>query len=180
MVVYWRVKKYILGNILLLKCTEILSMLATELAENIKIHFFKSHFGGIYATDNLPKQLKNNTFIIVNTDVQSGPGKHWFTVLRRGTLLECFDSLGVSDVQSTFLSKSFNFKGLSNITFNTTQLQPSTSSLCGQYVLYFLFERFNNMDWDFDDLLNEVFSSNRDKNEMDVVKFMSNFGKNGD
>lgn len=155
-------------------------MLATELINIIQNNFFKKFFNGIFSADNLPTKLKNNHFIIVNTDVHSGPGKHWYAVVRRDDTIECFDSIGVTEEQKQFLSSHFNFKGISHLTFNTSQLQPLSSTLCGQYALYFLFERYHNFDWDFDDLLNEMFSENLDKNAQVVSKFMNNLGINGD
>ena len=54
-------------------------------------------FDGLYASNTLPhKPLKVNHFLICNTDLASGPGKHWFCILRTSkNTLECFDSLGI-------------------------------------------------------------------------------------
>ena len=70
---------------------------------------------------------------------------------------------------------NFNFKGISHVTFNTTQIQPSVSTLCGQYVLFYLFERYHNLDLEFDELVNIIFSEQLSKNDETVVTFMNEF-----
>lgn len=42
----------------------------------------KKHYSGCYSSDNLPKTLKPYHFIICNTDISSGEGKHWFAYVR--------------------------------------------------------------------------------------------------
>lgn len=150
-------------------------MFATELTEVIQKFVFKNHFKGIYSSDQLPKSLKNLQFIIVNTDVSSGPGIHWYCVVRLKNLVEVFDSLGVSsDSQKEYITSHFNFKGVTHITFNSTQLQPLTSSYCGEYVLMYLYERYFNLDLLFDDLLNEIFRNSTGQNDEVVLKFKRN------
>ena len=43
---------------------------------------FLKLFDGVYSFDKIPTQLKLNHFIICNTDVSSGEGKHWFCLYR--------------------------------------------------------------------------------------------------
>jgi len=135
-------------------------MLASEILSHLQSFPFKIHFGGIFSSDSIPKNLRNKHFLIVNTDVKSGPGKHWYTVLRLNDSIECFDSLGIQEDKKVFICNHFSFRGIRSITYNTTQVQPSSSILCGQYVLFFLFERYHNLDLNFDDLVNEIFSEN--------------------
>ena len=54
---------------------------------SIKLSHFpevKKHFEGIFCADNLPKKIKKNCFIICNTDIRSGAGKHWYCVIKFG------------------------------------------------------------------------------------------------
>jgi len=146
-------------------------MLANELVAALQTQVFKIYFGGIFSSDNIPKKLKNKHFYIINTDVESGPGKHWYTIVRLNQLIECFDSLGIQQQQKEFLNQHFTVKGISHLIFNVTQVQPSYSLKCGQYVLYFLYERFHNLDMDFDDLLNEIFCENNETNDKKVLQF---------
>lgn len=155
-------------------------MLANEILAHIERCFFKDTFVGIFASDNLPKRLKNYGFMIVNTDVKTGPGKHWYVIVRYGNVLECFDSLGVKPERKEFLYSHFRFRGLKYITYNTTPVQPITSTHCGEFVLYYLFERFHNLDYDFDDLLNEIFTEEQNKNDEVVLSYIKSQNGTGD
>lgn len=158
--------------------TSVNKMLANELLTAIQKQLYKIYFAGIFSADNIPKTLKNRHFFIINTDIESGPGKHWYTIVRLNNLIECFDSLGVKQKHKDFLCEHFNVKGITHITFNTTQVQPSYSLLCGQYVLYFLFERYHNLDISFEDLLNEAFCESDQTNDKKVLEFEQEFLKN--
>jgi len=148
-------------------------MLANELIAKLQKTFYKNNFAGIYASDKIPKTIKNKHFIILNTDPSSQPGRHWYAIVRINNVLECFDSLGNSNDQKLLITNRLNIKGVSFIQFNITQLQPTSSILCGQFVLYYLFERYHNLDLDFDELLNEIFTDDLQKNEETVLNFIS-------
>ena len=44
--------------------------------------YLKKHFKGVFAINTLPKTLKFREFCIVNTDLSSGHGIHWFLILK--------------------------------------------------------------------------------------------------
>ena len=44
--------------------------------------YLKKHFKGVFAINTLPKSLKFREFCIVNTDLSSGHGIHWFLILK--------------------------------------------------------------------------------------------------
>jgi len=150
-------------------------MFAFEIISNLKKLEFKNNFSGIFASDKIPKTLKNKHFIVVNRDPSNLPGSHWFVIFRLNSLIEVFDSLGIGDHEKSFISNNLNFKGITHIIFNVTPVQQSSSSSCGQFVLYYLFERFYNFDLDFDELLNEIFSSDLSANELSVSRFVNTF-----
>ena len=137
--------------------------------------FLKKHFVGIFAIDTLPKSLKFRKFCICNTDVSSGSGKHWFSLLRNSkTSVECFDSLGINAEKKLLLEKYCNFTGISELIYNETQFQDDESTTCGLFVLYFIFERMHNLDMSFHELLQEIFESeNTLLNEEKVTQFCS-------
>ena len=141
-------------------------MISTE----IKLFFerypsLKKFFLGTFSIDTVPKVIPLNHFLICNTDTSSGSGLHWFALFRFSKQdLECFDSLGISQEKKDLLT-SLNFKGVSNLVFNVTQVQPNESISCGQFAVYFLFERLHNLDFSFHELLNELFVDNLIKNE---------------
>ena len=130
-------------------------------------------FDGVYSFDKIPTQIKLHHFIICNTDISSGSGKHWFCVFRSNKkFLECFDSLGVGPEKQIFL-KSVQFRGIRELNYNESPVQSVTSSACGEFCLFFLFERLHNLNFEFSDLINEIFSQNFERNEHRVREFYS-------
>ena len=132
-------------------------------------------FLGVFSIDTLPQKIAINYFLICNTDTSEGDGIHWFALFRPNkTNLECFDSLGVCNQKKQILT-SRHFLGVRKLKFNESQIQPDSSSLCGQYSIYFLFERLHNLDYKFHELLNEIFSDNLEDNQkMDLLNNMLN------
>lgn len=153
------------------------SMLGIQLNEFFEsLPNFKRFFLGVYSIDTCPKKIPLNHFLICNTDLSSGSGLHWFALFRFSRQdIECFDSLGVNQDKLEVL-KSLNFIGVSNLIFNVTQVQANDSASCGQFCLYFLIERLHNLDFSFDELMNELFVSDLNKNEDEVQKFISENG----
>ena len=150
------------------------SMLGIQLNEFFEsLPNFKRFFLGVYSIDTCPKKIPLNHFLICNTDLSSGSGLHWFALFRFSRQdIECFDSLGVNEHKLEVL-KLLNFKGVSNIIFNVTQVQANESASCGQFCLYFLFERLHNLDFSFHELMNELFVTDLNKNEEEVQKFIN-------
>ena len=132
----------------------------------------KKYFEGIFSADNLPKKIKKNCFIICNTDVSTGPGKHWYCIVKlSSTILQCFDSLGIDNTKKNFIVSNLKQKGIEQIKFNVTQVQSSESDTCGLFVLYFLIQRYHNKDLSFNELMNEIFVLSQTENE----KLVNNF-----
>ena len=151
-------------------------MLANELIDCLQKVIFKHFFLGIFAANTIPRKIKDKQFMIINNDYNTGPGKHWYAIARFKNLIECFDSLGInSEERKTFIFNHFKFRGTTHVIYNTSQLQPLSSILCGQFVLYYLFERYHNLDLTFDDLLNEIFNENLSQNDDIVLNFMNDF-----
>ena len=127
---------------------------------------------GIFSADTLPQKLKKNHFIICNTDISSGPGKHWYCVVKLAQdTLELFDSLGIDEPKRAFIASHFRQRGIYKIKFNVTAVQSDLTSTCGRFVLYFLVNRFYNKDLHFTDFLNEFFVKSQSTNEDIVNKF---------
>ena len=132
----------------------------------------KKYFEGIFSADNLPKKIKKNCFIICNTDVSTGPGKHWYCIVKlSSTILQCFDSLGIDNTKKNFIVSNLKQKGIEQIKFNVTQVQSSESDTCGLFVLYFLIQRYHNKDLSFNELMNEIFVFSQSENEKLVNTF---------
>ena len=99
--------------------------------------------GGVWSIDELYKQpLKRNKYFIVNTDESNKLGSHWVGIYlpSRGPL-EFFDALGKPpEYYHRHLEKwcqSFN----SGYLWNNVAYQLSSSTLCGEYCLFYGYYR---------------------------------------
>jgi hypothetical protein len=139
---------------------------------------FKKYFLGVFSIDTLPKRIKQNYFCICNTSPSNTEGQHWFCILKiHRNHLELFDSLGVNDEKEKFYKQNLTLVKDKFLTFNVSQFQPSTSQNCGFFCIYFLFERFHNLDLEFDEILEESFDSSCNINDEKVTKFCSDLLK---
>jgi hypothetical protein len=114
-----------------------------------------AHFKGVFAADEIPKlqgKLQHRTLAVINTDVLSGAGRHWYVVANFNKLIgrcnygysqpvkqfsflqEVFDSLGSS--QEKVEERLGELVGGRVVDLNTTKVQPDESLLCGSYCLY--------------------------------------------
>jgi hypothetical protein len=135
-----------------------------------KFPILKKHFKGIFSIDTLPKRLNYRQFLIANTDVQSGIGKHWIIFYRCSKIcIELFDSLSLNEDKKQLLLKYCKFR--QEIIFNETQFQSENSSSCGYFVIYFCIEQSFNLDLDFLTFLQFCFDENCEKNELKVTQF---------
>ena len=62
--------------------------------------------------------------------------------------------------------------------FNSFPVQCNNTYYCGAFVIYFLVERFFNLDLEYEELLNDIFTSNCKDNEQTVIKFLAELKKN--
>ena len=149
-------------------------MLSSEFAEKLsQFPNLRKHFNGVYSADTIPIRLRNKSFIICNTDIEKGSGKHWYCIVKlKNSVLECFDSLGIDSEKKTFLKSHLNQKNIQKIKFNVTQVQSSVSDTCGHFVLYFIVHRFHNQDLTFTELVNNIFEKNVEKNESLVSNYI--------
>jgi hypothetical protein len=115
--------------------------------------------------------LKNNHFLVFNSDKSNEQGEHWLCFYKEKKKLLCFDSLGIDHKKSVLLKEFCKFKGITEIYINETQFQLSTSETCGQFVIYFLIQKSYNKDLDFLDLLEDIFEKNLYENETKVKHF---------
>ena len=130
-------------------------------------------FDGVFSFDKIPAKLQLYHFIICNTDISSGTGKHWFCIIRSNKkFVECFDSLGFQEQsKKTALLSALKFNRISEIKINTTPVQLSNTDTCGKFCLMFIIERLHNPDMPFDELINDIFSDDCKKNEELVANF---------
>jgi len=135
-------------------------------------------FDGVFAVDNLPKRLRDRHCFIFNSSKQSEGGKHWIAVannnVHRNTqhTLEVFDSLSVN---LEFIKTHLKVRKMSKFWSNDTPLQGPSSSLCGEFCIYFCANRIENPEIQFGQLLNIIFEDDINKNDVIVFDFMKQF-----
>ena len=142
--------------------------------------FLKQYFVGTFAIDTIPKTLKNNHFLVFNSDTSDKKGQHWLCLYKEHKVIFCFDSIGIDNAKKDLLQKYCTIKGVREINFNETQFQLLTSETCGKFVVYFLIQRAYNRDLTFKDLLEEIFTENPSQNEIKVESFFQKIFENLD
>lgn len=131
----------------------------------------KTSILGVFAADQLPKDLRFPCGFIANTDDHLNDGRHWCSFYSpNSTTIEYFDSFGKSiDYFNTYFSKYTSV--FDNIVVNFKQLQSDYSDLCGMYCLFFLLQRINGVS--FHDIVYS-FSNDSDYNDSVVYSCISN------
>ena len=97
-------------------------------------------FRGVYPRDLIPHYVNTRepSAFVINTDRASGPGEHWVAVWFDGRgKVEYFDSFGLPPFHPDI--EAFIFRHGQKYIFNQRLLQDLTSSMCGYYVLYYIF-----------------------------------------
>jgi len=132
----------------------------------------KSEYKGTFSADKLPKKLKQHNFAIINTDLSSGPGIHWYVMFKySSSSLEVFDSLGIDSIKRNFLDENVQLSSIKEIEFNTNQFQKDNTDSCGKFTVYFIVNRLYNLDQTFKQTLAELFVENLEANEERVEAF---------
>jgi len=137
-----------------------------------KIQFLEKHFLGTFAINQIPQKIKPKSFFVCNTDPSYLSGKHWIAFIKLDDkYCEIFDSLGVKINE---LLPHFNFTQKIKFIYNDNAFQSPNSKLCGKFVITFIVERMLNQTMDFDELLENIFSEDQQKNDEIVTNFCNN------
>lgn len=109
-----------------------------------------AHFDNVYPSDLIPKRenFKEKKFLIANLDPSWSSGSHWvgFLINPFGPS-EYFDSYGKKPPYDHFenlLGKDYYY--------NSRQLQYNLSTACGQWCIFFIWERVRGTN--YNDLVN--------------------------
>lgn len=98
----------------------------------------KSHYLGVYPADRLPQRVSLPCAIIVNMDKSTNPGSHWVAIyIDKHGVGEFFCSFGNPPINSHHFK--FIKRNSLHWTFNKTKLQCFSSTVCGQYCIFYLF-----------------------------------------
>ena len=110
-----------------------------------KCAHLKFKFEGVCSADNFPDTLRENTFVIVNSDKSEKDGTHWLLSCNRQNEY-CFgDPLGVplqsyKNISCRVEATDFGIKEIVNY-----QLQKPSSSFCGLssiYIAHYVFSAY--------------------------------------
>lgn len=120
-------------------------------------------FDGIFASNFLEEIVKKPQLVICNTDPSNKPGKHWVLFYFENDDVDFFDSLG-NDIEKygktfvNFIKRYSNFFNQSNI-----RTQPINSDLCGEYCLYYAYNKCKGKS------MTEIVNTLSKKNSNEIV-----------
>lgn len=113
--------------------------------------------------------------IVVNTDRSYQPGEHWclFFIEHKGDAVEFYDSYGLGI--RAFAREFYDFarKNARGIYCNNIQLQNESSTVCGDYCLYFAYRRLQGKTPC--EIYDEFSVSDLKDNDAKVRKFASEY-----
>ena len=89
-------------------------------------------FNGVFSRDNLPKKIKNVSYVI-NLDEYADIGTHWIGLFYNRNEIVYFDSFGVEHVSEEIKK----FVGNKNIKANIFGVQAN-NSVCGYFCIGFI------------------------------------------
>ena len=110
------------------------ALMPPHLLTNFEIQeYFKNEprFNGIYSRDNLPKTMKNGSYVI-NLDEYEDVGTHWIALYVKNNGVTYFDSFGVEHV---IMHPNIERK---NIKTNIFIIHADNSIMCGYFCIGFI------------------------------------------
>ena len=103
---------------------------------NIEIQkYYQSEprFNGVYSRNNLPKTIKDGTYVI-NLDEYADAGTHWIVLFCRRSEIIYLDSFGVEHVPEEIKEFIRN----KNIKANIFRVQSNNTIACGYFCIGFI------------------------------------------
>ena len=102
-----------------------------------------AHYLGVFSRDELPHSFtRYPSAYVANTDPSSLPGQHWVAFYHLSpTHLEFFDSYGCPPDDYHFPIPPT----ITQIDINSNQIQSNNSSDCGQYCIFYLYQRAHDI-----------------------------------
>ena len=90
-------------------------------------------FNGVYSGDNLPKIIKNESYVI-KLDEYADVGTHWIVLYVKNNEVIYFDSFGVEHVPKEIKG----FIGHKNTKTNIFRIQADNPIMCGYFCIGFI------------------------------------------
>ncbi|GFQ74075.1 uncharacterized protein TNCT_556511 [Trichonephila clavata] len=125
----------------------------------------RSEFGGVYASDELPKTLDSYSCFIVNLDPKTKPGSHWIAIAFRNN--KCFYFCSYASVPNNKNILKFITDNAENLVWNKCRYQSLVSYTCGHFCLHFLYNFVRNQS------LSPLESDKIENNEKFIKKFVA-------
>lgn len=134
--------------------------------------FCKSYFQGVHAVDLLETlEPRYPCALVVNTDQSHLPGTHWVAIFMNTSHEgEYFDSYGLPPSMHPDIARFLEYRSVS-YQYNRHSLQGLWSTVCGQYVLFYLLHRCRGYSMDE---ITSWFTPHTGTNDMHVHEFMEN------
>lgn len=136
--------------------------------------FIDFHYRGSFAADNVPTlSSRKQQFAIVNLSPQGTDGSHWTCFYSSNFVLECFDPLGSREnVESILLQSPALLRDIKRVKLSQEAYQEPASSSCALFCIYFITKRLFRMQYSFESVLSNFFSSDTARNEQRVQTFL--------
>ena len=93
----------------------------------------ESRFNGVFSRDNLPKTIKNGTYVI-NLEEYADVGTHWLALYCNRNEIVYIDSFGAEHVPEEIKILGGN----KNIKANIFRVQENDSVMCGYFCVGFI------------------------------------------
>ncbi len=124
---------------------------------------------GVFPLDKIPSPKSRPECLVVNLDTHDKPGSHWVAMhINQDGFGELFDSYGRYPVKKEV--KKYLNSYSEDWNFNSTQIQSLISSTCGQYCIYFLYQRVRGVS--MSDIV-DVFSNDLNANDSIVSEWVN-------
>lgn len=130
-------------------------------------------FAGVFAANELPRQLPVRHLLIVNCCNRNLPGEHWVAVCQTSpNEIEFFDSFGQQPILYNLEAK---LPSAQRIVYNTKQLQSVDSQVCGHYCLFYCYYRARG--YSMNQIVSRHFSRDTSNNDSFVFTRVNNILK---
>ena len=109
------------------------------------------NFIGVFMRDELNFKFKDNTCLVLNSDISSGKGIHWMCLFSKDGISYYFDSYGLLPPVEVLKCCKNKLKFYNEYPI---QLDGKVEILCGHYCVYVLYKLYNGID--FEIILHEL------------------------